>query len=212
MTKEDLDETCRAIYTETKGFYSEVAQACGNLGFKILYGPPIDQTPILFIGYQPGGGPKDCARELASGAHDRWPPVSEYAMQPWKLAVQMRSMFGATLLERCVGVNAIFIRAPSGDEYRKNVDAISRRKIETFCLPRIERLVAAIQPQRIVSIGFEALALFGGGEPDLKNEKGRVLTSVGQISGQQVIATLHLSGAHISNADRARIRDRVLTF
>jgi hypothetical protein len=36
MVQVDLDETCRTVYSETREFYSEVAQACGNLGFKIL--------------------------------------------------------------------------------------------------------------------------------------------------------------------------------
>ncbi len=166
--------------------------------------------PILFIGRQPGGGPEDCARELASGAHDHWPSVSEYATQPWKLAVRLRSMFGVTLVERSVGLNSIFIRAPSRDEYRKNVDAASRQKIDEFCLPRAVRIIRAVQPRRIVSIGFDTLDQFGGGAPELENDKGRVLTRIGEIAGYPAIATLHLTGAHISNADRARIRDRIL--
>jgi hypothetical protein len=210
MTQSDLDQTCRDVYSETKEFYSEIAHACGNLGFKILYGPPIPQATILFIGRQPGGGAEDCARELASGAHDRWPSVSEYATKPWKLAVQLRSMFGVTLVEQCIGLNSIFVRAPSGDEYRKNVGAISRRKIEAFCLPRAARIISAVQPRRIVSIGFDTLDQFGGAIPDLENDKGRVLTKIGKIAGYPAIATLHLTGAHISNIDRMRIRDRIL--
>lgn len=206
----ELEETCRAIYSETSGFYAEVSAACGNLGFKILYGPPIHRPPLLFIGYQPGGGPLDCARELANGAHAHWPPASEYAIEPWRLAKRLRSMFGTERLEKCIGLNAIFIRAPTREKYQKTVDPTSRQKISAFCLPRVERLINAIQPQRIVSIGFEALALFGGGEADIKNDKGRVLTRVGRISGRPAIATLHLSGAQISRIDLDGIRDRIL--
>jgi hypothetical protein len=210
MTQASLDETCRTVYSETKTFYAEVAQACGNLGFKILYGPPVYEAPIFFVAQQPGGGSKDCARELASGAHDRWPPVCEYATESWTLAKQMRSMFGEALLRQCVGLNAIFIRAPSAAEYRKNVDYISRGQIEAFCLPRVLKIVNAVQPRHIVLIGFETLNQFGGGTPELQNDKGRVLTKVGKIAGRPALATLHLNGAQISNVDRARIRDRVL--
>jgi hypothetical protein len=67
-----------------------------------------------------------------------------------------------------------------------------------------------MQPQRIVSIGFKTLDLFGGGIPDLQNEKGHTLTKIGKIAGRNALATLHLSGARISTIDRARISDRIL--
>jgi hypothetical protein len=140
--------------------------------FKILYGPPFFNPPILFIGYQPGGGAEDCARELLDGAHDGWPAVCEYATESWKLAYWMRRMFGAELLTRCVGLNAIFVRAPKVEIYRKTVASSVREKIEKFCLPRVEQLIDVMQPQRIVSVGFETLDLFGGGVPDLQKRQG----------------------------------------
>ena len=210
MTQAALDETCRTIYAETKSHYTAIAQTCRDLGFKILYGPPFLKPPILFIGYQPGGGAEDCARELIDGAHDGWPTVCEYATESWKLAYWMRKMFGAELLTRCVGLNAIFVRAPKVEIYRKTVASSVREEIEKFCLPRVEQLIGVMQPQRIVSIGFETLELFGGGDPDLQNDKGRTLTKIGKIAARDAFATLHLSGAQISTIDRGRISNRIL--
>jgi uracil-DNA glycosylase len=85
-----------------------------------------------------------------------------------------------------------------------------RKKIEGFCLPRVERLIDVMRPQRIVSIGFETLDLFGGGDPYLRNDKGRTLMKIGNIAGRKAFATLHLSGARISTIDRNSIRDLIL--
>jgi len=120
-------------------------------------------------------------------------------------------MFGAELLTRCVGLNAIFVRAPKVEIYRKTVASSVREKIEKFCLPRVEQLIDVMQPQRIVSVGFETLDLFGGGVPDLQNDKGRTLTKIGKIGARKAFATLHLSGAQISTLDRSRIGNRILT-
>jgi hypothetical protein len=50
-----------------------------DCGFQILYGPPYCQTPILFVGYQPGRGKKSPFQERADGSEERWPQQSEYA-------------------------------------------------------------------------------------------------------------------------------------
>jgi hypothetical protein len=61
-------------------------------------------------------------------------------------------------------------------------------------------LVDAINPQKIVVIGFATLKLFGGGKALLKNNDDRVLVKEGRIAGRPAIATIHLS-AQISTPD-----------
>ena len=210
MTQDALNQACRAIYQETKAFYSEIASDCSNLGFKILYGPPLIKPPILFIGYQPGGAEEDCARTVANGAHEGWPSKLEYTVNNGQLDRNMCAMFDTSRLVKCVGLNAIFIRSPNVQRYRKTVPRSTREKIEAFCLPRVRQIVAMIEPQCIVAIGLGTLDLFCTPTADLFNPKGRPLTRVGQIEGHKAIAVLHLSGARISTVDRNRIRDRVL--
>jgi len=103
-----------------------------------------------------------------------------------------------------------FLRSPTVDDYKRNLDKNVRAQIEAFCLARVVQIVEAINPKSIVAIGFDTLKLFGASTPDLANDKGRTLTRTGIIVGQSALATLHLSGAHISNHDRDSIRDRVL--
>jgi hypothetical protein len=210
MTTNAADEPCKAIYVKVRSRYEDLIPDHAKLGFQILYGPPHAKPPILFIGYQPGGGLNDYAIEQVKGSQESWPAVCEYATATWRLAKWLQSMFGVQLLNQCVGLNAIFYRAPSIETYRKNIRPDQRKAIQEFCLPLANEIISICQPKCIVAIGFETLGLFGENAPDLQNEKGRVLTRVGNIFGQEAIGTLHLSGAQISTADRARIRDRIL--
>jgi hypothetical protein len=209
--QERAESECRQIYVEAQTFFEQLPRP-RNYSFKILYAPPLYQPPILFIGYQPGGGDDDFERETARGSDKHWPATCEYATESWKLAKQMRQMFGRGFLEQCAGVNAIFLRSPTVADYKRNLDEHARARIEAFCLGRVIQIVEVFDPKAIVAIGFETLRLFGETTPDLANEKERVLTRIGTIAGRQAIGTLHLSGAHISKSDIDRIGDRVKRF
>ncbi|MFZ0479791.1 MAG: hypothetical protein WAL71_11625 [Terriglobales bacterium] len=175
-------------------------------GFQILYGPPFFETPILFIGYQPGKGCKTAKEERKYGSENRWPKKSEFATECWPLAVNLRNMFGGKLIENCVGTNAIFVRSNSISDYHKNLDKTLRKKIQEFCLCHIARMVKAIQPKLIVALGFATLELFDKNTERYKiGTKKRVLVRKGKICGQEAIGVLHLSGARISMRDRKTI-------
>jgi hypothetical protein len=204
-----VEAKCQEIYREAQTFFSQISYS-PNYGFKILVGPPLYQPPILFVGYQPGGGSDDAELEAARGSDKHWPPTCEYATESWTLAKKMRRMFKRQYLEQCIGMNAIFLRSPTAYDYKRNIDKTTRAQIEGFCLARVGQIIEAIDPLKIVAIGLKTLELFGAAEADLINEKGRTLTSVGQIAGRPAIATLHLSAAHILDADFDRIRDRIL--
>ena len=120
-------------------------------------------------------------------------------------------MFGKELLEQCVGVNAIFVRSPTSEYYRKNVELKVRREIEKFCLLQITEIVEFLRPKTVVVMGFETLALFGKSKSVLKGERSqRELVRSGSVAGRQAIGTLHLSGAFISALDRAAIASHIL--
>ena len=137
-----VELTAEQVYAEATDFFGRLASppACG---FKVLYGPPLYQPPIFFIGYQPGGN----APEEYS---DRWPPACQYATENWALAVKMRQLFGRELLERCCGVNAIFIRSPSMLDYRRDYSRQVRAEVASFCLDRAQARAARkiVRPAR----------------------------------------------------------------
>jgi hypothetical protein len=208
------EEICRQTYKEAEKFYKNISSRLpDDVGFQILYGPPYPKAPILFLGYQPGRGCKTPLEERAYGSERRWPPRSEYATECWPLARRLRDMLGTECIERCVGLNAIFIRADSIEIYRRDFDRTLRDEIKAFCLPLVVKMVKAIQPGTIVAIGLETLELFGGGKPCRKGTNGdRVLTRTGTIAGCNALGVLHLSGARISRQDRETIATDIRTF
>ncbi len=84
----DVEAACRAIYQSTRSFIKGIAPRIGaaNLGFKMLYGPPVVEPPILFIGYQPGGEKES----MIESEHQGWPEACEYDGTYQKLNRQLR--------------------------------------------------------------------------------------------------------------------------
>jgi hypothetical protein len=174
----DNEAEARRIYVKTKDIYETIPDGPGKLGFQILYGPPFREAPILFIGYQPGTGLKSPEEEREYGSEDGWPSVCEFATENWVLAKNMRRMFGRELLQQCVGVNAIFVRSPSLEHYRKHVTLELRRRMEKFCLVQVTEMVEALRPKTVVVLGFETLALFAqatDGKQDKRGHRSRTL-------------------------------------
>ena len=204
------DAKCREIYCEARDFFDKYAALPKYCGFNILQGPPLFRPPTLFIGYQPGGDHDEGDRERLAGRELKWASKCANATGSWRLSKKLQGMFTRPYLEKCVGVNAIFLRSPRIDDYKRDFDKSTRLQVEQFCLSQVYKIIETIDPSKIVAIGFSTFQLFGESRPGLINENGRTLTRVGQIAGRQAIAILHLSGARISNPDLNRIRDRVL--
>lgn len=205
----DEEAGCARVVEETHAFYAAHHAALGDRGYHVMYGPPVARPPILFVGYQPGGRQTTGDHERPAPA-ERWPAACLYATEPWRLAVAMRAMFGADLLARCTGLNAVFVRSPDVRTYKAEVALALRREIAAFCLPRVRAVVEALDPGLVVAIGFDALRAFGATEPLLVNPKRRTLATCGAIGGREAIAVMHLSGAQIATADRAAIAELVL--
>jgi hypothetical protein len=207
------EDTCRRIYNQTKCFYGRISTGREDVGFQILLGPPFKEAPILFLGYQPGKGCKTPLEERAYGSEDRWPDVPEYVTECWPLAKCMRRIFDANFLSRCVALNAIFVRSDSVSVYYRDFCARVRKEINQFCLPRVNEIVEAVHPKKIVAVGIGTLSLFDKrAYPCLKGANGRVLMKAGKIAGRDAIGVLHLTGAHISATDRAHIDSYLRAF
>ncbi|MFC3692130.1 hypothetical protein [Chenggangzhangella methanolivorans] len=127
-----IDTLCQNIYDETRSFYASVKDELADaaLGFRILYGPPMIGAPLLFLGYQPGGKKIEDVQH-----HESWPQESDYAVKPWPLTRQIRSVFGPERTARSTGLNAIFFRAPSVKAWMKLPTPL-RLKLETFSAER----------------------------------------------------------------------------
>ena len=201
MTPSDV---CRDAIEQTHALYCANYEALGSRGYHVMYGPPKPNAPILFIGYQPGGDHLTNDHLLNEPAVF-WPEISYYATEPWRLAVNLRNMFGNEILRESTGLNAIFFRSPNMKTYNAEVPLLVRRELATFSVTQVRRIVDALTPKLVVGIGFDSLRLFGSTSPVLISPKGRVLAESGLVGSRPAIGVLHLSGAQISNIDRLEI-------
>jgi hypothetical protein len=199
-----LEKLCLDIYAETRQFCS--ATNIPGMGFEILMGPPFREPPIAFIGYQPGEWKLSPEEARLEGYEDGWVTnCCHYADQTWPLARRLQEMFGPRLLEQCVGLNAIFVRAANIASYNATVPKSVRHSISDFCLPQVQRLLDVIAPKTIFVIGHRTLDLFGGGTPSTTSVKGRHLIKTGTVFGRKALAMIHLTGGRISREDRSTI-------
>jgi hypothetical protein len=209
MDDSDLITACQQIYAETNDTYNRYRQQLGanDFGFKILYGPPRLNAPVLFIGDQPGGNVADEKPNERYG----WPSRCEYATESWTLARNMRNMFGSTLLMDCVGINANFFRAPNSKSWSAVPKSI-RDILEKFCSVKLATIISLMAPQQIITIGSSTLKKFGPSEPILYGTKNRVLMRSGKIGQWAATSTLHLSGAQLARGDRLAIANAILAL
>jgi len=194
------EDVCREIYAETREIYEEKSPAMKDaaLGFRILYGPPLINPPVLFLGYQPGG------HNLEGGEqHETWPAACEYAVQSWPLAVRMKETFGHATVAQSTGLNAIFFRARRAADWRR-IERPVRNELTAFSLARAQRIVRALAPDRVVIIGLGTFDMLTSGTSD-KLGTDRVLVKRGDLWGVPAIGTIHLSGARVRREDRNRI-------
>jgi hypothetical protein len=194
--KQSVESIAREVYQETKAFYDNRMLQLGDAdyGFKILYAPPKQKAPILFIGYQPGGGAKD----RNDKEHVEWPNQCEYAVKEWKLAKKMQKVWGATQLAHCTGLNTFFFRSPS-DRVWKSVPRPLRKEMEDFCREKVDKLVQALEPRRIVFIGLGNFNQTIKNASDALRGEGndQLLIRAGYFDDIPAYGVLHLSGARI---------------
>ena len=202
----------RSLYAEAGEFFGGIERRLREAGrpyygFKLLNAPPRHNPETLFVGYQPGGGAAAYEHELKLGSHQRWPDAPEFVTAEWDLAGRMQFVFGNNVLANSMGSNVIFLRWPNVRDYRREVPADIRKAVEDFSGRMLCEIMTAVDPRRVVSIGFDALRV-APTTPDLLSPAGRVLTRRGMLCGREAIGIMHLTGARISAADRAAIRER----
>ena len=207
------------IYRDAAQLYERAVPSLGEaaLGYEVLYGPPVCNPPVLFVGYQPGGRtPEPLPGPAGSVEQPPWPATIDYARvatpgaaeQPFLLARRLQVAFGAEFLGGCAGMNAIFLRSPSMDSYAKTVPADVRAEYEALGAAATRELVELLRPRIVVALGFVTMRLFASdANVVLRGEGDRALLSSAEFSGRPLFGMRHPSGAKppASDADMARI-------
>jgi hypothetical protein len=200
----------KSLYAESATLFAGIERRLRDAslpfyGFKVLNAPPIRRPDYLFVGYQPGGGDEDYAYELKLESHLRWPTEAEYVVAKWDLAKRMRETFPHAI-GRSMGTNVVFMRWPNVRSYQRTVPAEIRADVENRSRRALCRIMDVVDPQRVVTIGFDALRPEPT-VPGLVSPKGRVLIRRGRLCGRKAVGMLHLTGCQISRVDRAAIRN-----
>jgi hypothetical protein len=219
MSIQDLDSVISDVYRSTHRLWQSSRQALTgehDHGFKILYGPPRCQPAVLVIGLQPGG----TAANIRDAELLRPSNENEYLSETWTLATELRKRLGTPYLQEAIGTNAIFFRAPKHCQWLQ-IDQRLRTQLETFCAKANRRLIDAMQPKRLLLLGWEALALMGeGGFHELvangpgtdRPRRSRLLQS-GVIRGIPAFAIPHPSSAWrnppVTDQDWVQIATRI---
>lgn len=195
------------IYARAKALHAQVKPGLGtaDLGYEVLYGPPLPDAPILFVGFQPGG---DKWQPLPV----TWPTAMEYGNthDPYPLASRLQLAFKPAFLNQCNAVNAIFLRAPSEERYR-TIDAAIRSDFEKLSLQAVQDLIGCLRPRLVVTLGFNTMKLFTTDEVDPLESGGRWLLYRASIAGTPAVAIRHPTGARppASNDEMKEIGDAV---
>ena len=217
IAQSEIDAACRNIYAETSKC-SPIAPILGDqFGFEILMGRPFIEAPVLFIGYQPGNWALSVSQARHAGYERDWVvnDKSQYATENWRLAIKLRAIFGPekiSVLERSVGLNAIYVRAKNVLQYTKSVTLGDRKLIQSYCFNCNQQIIQLIRPKKIIVIGFGAMDVFGPSTPDVLGYDNRCLTKLGLICDKEALAIRHLTGARFTAADYALTANRIRKY
>lgn len=201
-----LIDRCQTICDEVERFYLEVENELGSyaFGYKVLYGPPVPRPPVLFVGFQPGGGVEAANDGRCRSGKPYWPDQNEFTDADWSLARHMRRIWSPTLLIKCVTANSVFFRAPSKRVWSE-VPRGLRYRLEAFSRRKLSEITELICPEMIVAVGLGHLVDFQhSGDPLIS--RGRRLAQPGYIGTIPAVEIIHLSGARLSNDDRDRLK------
>ncbi len=201
-----LISLCESAYSEIKQFYSEHGPRVDgeNLGFRILYGPPVLDPELLFIGFQPGGKRKDAELGETAGEMNGWPLSLDYIAAPWRLAQQIRKIWSASSLEKSSGLNAVFFRSPNREKWDA-VPAAQRQACESLSISYVEKIANLMRPKAIVVIGLGTFDMLTNGEVALEINR-RTLIKQGKLWGVKTYGVIHLSGARINAQELEAIK------
>lgn len=201
-----LEATCRSAYTDIQKRWIEHISSNKEqppyYGYKILNGPPKYGASVVFLGYQPGGCMADHYKYLED--QDQWPKQLQYLNGDEKLWKEIKKIFAKDgCLDKCMGMNAIYFRAPSIAEWKKGWAEDKRRiNLETTCLMHTESILRATSPKLIVAIGYKIADHVPSLE--LLNNKGvgKNIVKQAKMFGIDALITPHLSSVRMTTEER----------
>ncbi len=199
----------KEIYSEYKNKYSS-----WKPGLEVFYSPVTARPKLMIIGYQPGGD----EGHFKKGKKDRFerlPEKNAYVVDGYPMAKKLQKHLfpdeGMKLLEKSVALNLVFFRAPKVAKWKKGLPKQIRREMENFSFLKVMEVIQVLKPQMILVLGMgtwdRMKSVFGCVEgKNLKKKGKRRMVIKAECFGHDVFATIHPSGARVSNSDWDEIR------
>ncbi|NHA14602.1 hypothetical protein [Thioalkalivibrio sp. XN279] len=210
-----LGEYCTDLYQRTYTLWRglEGRYATWECRYSILYGPPVANPELMIIGSNPGFNTSD----LYDAEVLTWPRKNEYLAKHWPLAVRLRSLFESAgapgALAQSVGTNRLFFKSkslgrhPTGLGWQDNPASI-RRDLEAYCSAECEKLMAVLQPRRVLALGLGVFdQVVGVSESQITGTGGRRIAASGFACGIPVLGIIHPTGARVSNVEWQRVAE-----
>jgi hypothetical protein len=187
-------------------------------GYAVFYCPVPDNTPLLILGLNPGGGPKDTEHQGII------PEEHEYLSCNYSIACKTRKLFEQSgylwLLKKSVKSNLLFFRTKDKDSWNR-VPKCLRKELTKFCDTHVQEIVRQLRPRVILLEGVQTFDQFRArifpmhGEESSTRRLGtrRIYVSTRSSPGILVIGILHLSGCRprASTAEMALISENLKT-
>lgn len=177
------------LYAETHARW--LAEGADPNGYAIFFSPVVLRPRLAVIGYNPGGDGL-LFQKYAAGP----PTVHEYTLQNFRLAVQMRKIFGAAgmmdELEKSVKFNLIFYRS-------RRAALLKNKTLIRFSEAQTVDIIKRIQPSFILTEGFATfnrlVQLMDGKLLHQHFYGNRCFFQQGQIGNIILLGILHPTGA-----------------
>jgi hypothetical protein len=228
VSQQELEKYCRALYQDVAVKHQEFAGnpdfATEECGFKILYGPPVHRTPILFIGLNPGFDPKAGRLKHDIKWEQCWPANNLNVTQNWPLAEWLRRCFrqGSAkewlCFENSMQTNLNFFKSTGIDKGAlpwSSSSAEVRSDLERFCENKLKQLIEEVKPRTLVSLGarpFEALNMEASPIGIKRDSDNVCLWKEGHYHGMPLLRLLHPTGARATEEHRYWIWQKLLKF
>lgn len=212
------EEITKEVFSEWKNKYS-----FWKPGFAVFYSPIKEQSDLLILSYNPGGGGADFKAERTRFENGDFslPKENQYTANNPKfpLAKKLAKLFGdkSQQLAKSVAFPILFFRSKDAAQWQ-TCDKVHRKDMEELCFHKSLKILEKLKPKKILIVGFATFDLLKKhgnykitNETEIPGSKQTIIHRA-SLDGIPVFCTLHLSGYHINNADFETMKHHFAKF
>jgi hypothetical protein len=185
----------------------------GKCGFSILGSKPVQNTPLMILGLNPGFNSKD--EKGDPHVQRTWPDQSYFEHDQHRYKDRLADLLDfagqRNILADAVVANFNFFKSNklTGKHHLawSQVPRELRRTLETACLEELQNILSVLKPKKIFVLGMKAAdAHLPGAQEQLCDARGNWLIAKGDLWGRPAVVVKHPTGARWSSCDWDRAK------